>query len=148
MLQPTLNPDNNQLNRDLVLLNRLAALRHQYQRGDVVTLWSPTDPTRTIIKRIVAVEGDYVYPLKPHPKEIVRIPKGHCWIEGDENFHSKDSNIYGPVPLGLITAKVTHIVWPLSRLGRVPHRGRPERVKYGAGPSDEDEDDSYKPNFA
>lgn len=30
--------------------------------------------------------------------------------------NSLDSNCFGPVSLGLITAKATHIVWPPSRM--------------------------------
>ena len=28
---------------------------------------------------------------------LVRVPLGHCWVEGDEPFHSEDSNRFGPV---------------------------------------------------
>ena len=47
------------------------------------------------------------------------MPKGQVWMEGDEMFHSVDSNTYGPVPIALITSKVTYIVWPPTRAGRV-----------------------------
>ena len=30
-------------------------------------------------------------------KKIVYIPKGHCWVEGDNHSHSHDSNSFGPV---------------------------------------------------
>lgn len=36
-----------------------------------------------------------VQPLRKD--EEVPIPAGHCWVEGDEAFHSKDSNSFGPV---------------------------------------------------
>jgi hypothetical protein len=57
----------------------------------------PDKPERTVIKRIVALEGDVVQTRAPYPETHVRIPRGHCWVEGDELFHSKDSNHYGPV---------------------------------------------------
>ncbi|RKP07301.1 hypothetical protein THASP1DRAFT_17256, partial [Thamnocephalis sphaerospora] len=47
---------------------------------------------------------------------------GHSWVEGDEPFHSRDSNAFGPVPDGLIEARVQWILWPLSRFGPVPER--------------------------
>lgn len=56
---------------------------------------SPTDPKRIITKRIIALPGDMVQPLRKD--EEVPIPAGHCWVEGDEAFHSKDSNSFGPV---------------------------------------------------
>lgn len=33
----------------------------------------------------------------PYPVKIVTIPEGQVWVEGDEGFHSLDSNSYGPV---------------------------------------------------
>ncbi|CAB4421551.1 unnamed protein product [Rhizophagus irregularis] len=37
----------------------------------------------------------------------------------DDIFHSKDSNEYGPVPLALINAKVSYILLPFSRFGKI-----------------------------
>ncbi|GBC26573.2 mitochondrial inner membrane protease subunit 2 [Rhizophagus irregularis DAOM 181602=DAOM 197198] len=118
-MQPTFNPDSNKLRRDVVLLNRWIAVTHEYVRGDVVTLFAPDDPDRVITKRIIALEGDTVFTTLPHPDKFVKIPKGHCWIEGDDIFHSKDSNEYGPVPLALINAKVSYILLPFSRFGKI-----------------------------
>lgn len=36
-------------------------------------------------------------------------------VEGDHIHNSLDSNSFGPIPLGLLTAKATYIVWPPSR---------------------------------
>jgi len=47
------------------------------------------------------------------------VPTGHVWVEGDEQFHSRDSNRWGPVSAGLVEARVTRIVWPLRRAGVV-----------------------------
>lgn len=98
---------------------------------------SPNNPKMTLAKRIIAVEGDLVYPLpfSPYAKEqglrqghAVRVPAGACWVEGDERFHSKDSNEFGPVPLGLITAKVSWILFPFTRFGKVERVIRRDRV--------------------
>jgi len=69
------------------------------------------------VKRIVALEGDIVKTLPPYPDTEVTIPPGHVWVEGDESFHTEDSNIFGPIPLALINAKLTYIIWPLDRSG-------------------------------
>ena len=63
------------------------------------------------------------------PLPLVTVPPGHVWVEGDEQFHSLDSNMYGPVPIALITAKVSHIVYPLDRAGAVSHDPRLGRRK-------------------
>lgn len=34
---------------------------------------------------------------EPYPMEIATVPEGQVWVEGDEGFHSIDSNCYGPV---------------------------------------------------
>lgn len=60
------------------------------------------------------VSGDIVRTLG-YKREVLRIPEGHCWVEGDHTGHSLDSNNFGPVSLGLVIAKATYIVWPPSR---------------------------------
>ena len=72
-----------------------------------------------MIKRIVGLEGDVIRTRRPYPKKHVVVPRGQVWAEGDEAFHSVDSNTYGPIPIALITAKVTHIVYPFGRARRV-----------------------------
>ncbi|KAI8085737.1 peptidase S24/S26A/S26B/S26C [Thamnidium elegans] len=116
-MQPTFNPDSNLMRKDIVLLNKWSTTDHKFDRGQVVTLTSPVDPKLLIIKRIIALPGDTVKPLRKD--EAVPIPAGHAWVEGDEAFHSRDSNAFGTVPIGLISAKVTYILWPPSRFGPV-----------------------------
>ncbi|KAK0491223.1 LexA signal peptidase [Armillaria novae-zelandiae] len=117
-MQPTINPDENQLWHDFALFDRLSVQASaKFGRGDIVTLLSPTDPRRVLIKRVIAMEGDIVKTLPPYPLPEVRIPEGHVWIEGDDPYHSDDSNTLGPVPAALIEAKLLFVVWPLSRIG-------------------------------
>ncbi|KAI9189756.1 hypothetical protein H9P43_001189 [Blastocladiella emersonii ATCC 22665] len=124
-MQPTLNPDENRLARDVLLLNKYILSTRKWGRGDVVTLRSPMDPDHIIAKRIVALEDDYVVPDPRcsfvrrnglRPGQSMRVPKGHCWVEGDAGMHSRDSQDFGPVPLGLLTAKVSAVVWPPNRV--------------------------------
>ncbi|OMJ30266.1 Mitochondrial inner membrane protease subunit 2 [Smittium culicis] len=51
--------------------------------------------------------------------EFLQIPPGHCWVEGDEGFHSIDSNTFGYIPLGLVIGKASFVVCPLSNFGTV-----------------------------
>lgn len=64
-----------------------------------MTLYSPQNPDLLTTKRIIALEGDLVTPLPPSGPTPVRIPPGHCWVEGDSRFNTRDSNTYGPVCL-------------------------------------------------
>lgn len=52
-----------------------------------------------MIKRLVAVEGDVVENPKSPTRETV-IPKGYCWVEGDNRKNSLDSRVYGPINIG------------------------------------------------
>ncbi|KAI5779235.1 hypothetical protein EDC01DRAFT_621537 [Geopyxis carbonaria] len=106
--------------RDLVLCNRWAPTASLH-RGQVIVFRTPADPERVAVKRVVALEGDVV---RPRPGSamarvagLVTVPMGQVWVEGDEGFHSIDSNAYGPIPLGLVVAQVARIVWPLARAG-------------------------------
>jgi hypothetical protein len=54
-------------------------------------------PDLLTTKRIIALEGDLVTPLPPSGPTPIRIPQGHCWVEGDSRFNTRDSNTYGPV---------------------------------------------------
>ncbi|WWD01227.1 hypothetical protein V866_008168 [Kwoniella sp. B9012] len=120
-MQPTFNPNlsSSPLHHDVVLLERWSVAINRFRRGDVVTLWSPQNPELLTTKRIVALEGDLVNPLPPSPPTPIRIPPGHCWVEGDSKYQTRDSNTYGPIPLGLITSRVAYILWPWPRRGIV-----------------------------
>ena len=73
-----------------------------------------SDPLKLIIKRLIGLENDTIFNSK-HSHLPVKIPKGHCWIEGDNYCSSVDSIEYGPINCGLIFGKATHIVYPLHR---------------------------------
>ncbi|SCV68512.1 BQ2448_633 [Microbotryum intermedium] len=145
-MQPTLNPDSSRLRQDIVLLNRYKNMeltqgatrtdpKAGYQIGDVVALRSPTNPSRLLIKRLIGLPGSLVRTLPPYPERTIRIPMGHCWVEGDEKNHSKDSNTYGPIPLGLLDSRIEYILWPPSRIGAIPNSnsGWEKRVVHPPG---------------
>ncbi|KAI9819333.1 MAG: hypothetical protein M1832_004038 [Thelocarpon impressellum] len=121
-MQPLLSPDYAASGaRDEVLGWMWRPHRH-LSRGSVVGFWTPHDPRKFAIKRVVALEGDSV---RPHPRyptgqALVQVPPGHVWVEGEDAFRSVDSNDFGPLSTSLIMARVTHVLWPLSRAGRIP----------------------------
>lgn len=112
-MQPALNPDGSSAT-DYVFLSRWAVRNMDVERGDVISLISPKDPNQKIIKRVVGLQGDVISTLG-YKLQYVRVPEGHCWVEGDHTGNSLDSNSFGPVSLGLVTARATQIVWPPSR---------------------------------
>lgn len=93
---------------DWVFTNRWSIQRTPLNRGDIVIFISHRDPQKHIIKRIVGLEGDIIQNDKYSCREVV-IPRGHCWVEGDNPAASVDSIKYGPIPLALVYAKATHV---------------------------------------
>lgn len=116
-MQPALNPEPNK--QDYVFLSRWSVRNSNVERGAIISLISPKNPDQKIIKRVVALQGDIVSTLG-YKNEVVRVPEGHCWVEGDHTGYSLDSNTFGPISLSLMTAKATYIVWPPSRWQKLP----------------------------
>ncbi len=51
-------------------------------KGEVVCLVSPNEPDKVLLKRVIGTPGDWISVAdKPEP---VQVPKGHCWVEGDD----------------------------------------------------------------
>lgn len=70
------------------------------KRGEIVVFWSPNNPERMAVKRIVALGGDKVQTRVPYPFAEETVPEGHVWVEGEHPEGSRgslDSNTYGPV---------------------------------------------------
>ena len=90
----------------------------------------PWDPETKAVKRVIGLEGDVIRTREPYPVPTVRVPPGHIWVEGDGGERdSWDSNAYGPVARALVIGKVTHILWPLHRAGRVPWERQAEQFR-------------------
>uniref|UniRef100_A0AAZ3PTQ7 Mitochondrial inner membrane protease subunit 2 n=1 Tax=Oncorhynchus tshawytscha TaxID=74940 RepID=A0AAZ3PTQ7_ONCTS len=123
---PSLNPEGNVTGSDVVLLNRWSVRNYQVRRGDIVSVLSPKNPQQKIIKRVIALEGDFIKTLG-YKNRYLRVPDGHFWIEGDHHGHSLDSNSFGPVSLGLVHGRASHIIWPPNRWQRIEPSLPPER---------------------
>lgn len=124
-MQPALNPDAN--STDYVFLSRWSAKNLNVERGDIISLISPKDPEQKIIKRVIGLQGDVISTMG-YKKAFVKVPAGHCWIEGDHTGNSLDSNSFGSVSLGLMTARAKYIVWPPSRW-QILHTDLPKQRK-------------------
>ncbi|KAG2447030.1 hypothetical protein HYH02_008182 [Chlamydomonas schloesseri] len=100
---------------DFVIAEAVTPIWGQLQQGDVVICTRPVDPAESIIKRVVAMEGEEVvlYPDREHHEvRRIKVPPGHVWIQGDNLTHSLDSRQYGPVPLAMVRGRVLLQVWP------------------------------------
>ncbi len=94
------------------------------RRGDLVTYISPIDPTRRVCKRVTGLPGDIICvdptgEYAPSTEHVV-VPRNHIWVTGDNLAWSRDSRMYGPVPLGLVKGRLYARVRLSSALWRIP----------------------------
>ena len=91
--------------------------------GEVVICRSPTDPAKTVCKRVIAVGPDCIEARdKWGGRKTYNVPEGHVWLEGDNPLNSTDSRTYGAVPEALIISRAVLTAWPPDRWGGVPPR--------------------------
>lgn len=115
-MQPTLYTN------DFCLVEHLSAhpwrVRKAIQKNDLVLFRALRDPQTLICKRVVAVEGDDLPESSSISSDfdMLTVPLGHCWIEGDNPAVSLDSRDYGPVPYGLVYGRIIFRLWPNFRI--------------------------------
>ena len=113
--------------QDWVWVNCWRGARLDISRGDLLIYISPKDPDELLIKRVIALENDLVrtdgrWAEETGNDDLVRIPRGHAWLQGDNLSNTVDSNKYGPVSLGLTIGVATHIVWPPGRISKLDNK--------------------------
>lgn len=112
-----------------------ASLETIIQRGDVVSLISPKNVKECFIKRVIGLPGDVVRTIR-YKDRFVKVPEGHCWIEGDNFKASYDSNSFGCIPIGLVIGQAKMIIFPLGNLTQIetklPEHRCLKRIKFGS----------------
>ncbi|KAL5724421.1 hypothetical protein ACHQM5_007687 [Ranunculus cassubicifolius] len=123
-MSPTFNPSPNTFlglsTDDRVLVTKFCLEKYRFTHGDIIAFRAPTNNKERHVKRIVALPGEWI--RVSDSDDMMRIPNGHCWVEGDNPSISLDSRSFGPIPLGLIEGKATHVIWPPQRVGRVDQK--------------------------
>eukprot|EP01063_Lacrimia_lanifica_P003231 TRINITY_DN11715_c0_g1_i1.p1 TRINITY_DN11715_c0_g1~~TRINITY_DN11715_c0_g1_i1.p1 ORF type:complete len:258 (+),score=91.89 TRINITY_DN11715_c0_g1_i1:81-854(+) len=122
-----------------VLINKIGHPSNDMQRGRVYTFRNPHDAQKVVIKRVVGMEGDRFHFIKDGKAEIIRVPEGHVWIEGDNLGCSEDSRYYGPIPAGLCIGEAVYQLWPTHKQRRIEVVERPERMHKAPVPLADDE---------
>ena len=66
-------------------------------------------------------------------KQLISVPKGHIWLEGDNPLYSIDSRHYGPIPVTSVRGRVIVRLFPWSSAsdGEYQTEGRDEEKKEG-----------------
>jgi mitochondrial inner membrane protease subunit 2 len=121
-MSPFLNPNNESYlpeGKDKILVQRLKVKPGtRLRRGDIVVFYTPHDPTKIAVKRIVGMPGDSVKPLEGYDgPDTVVVGHHQIWVEGDaeDREKSRDSNWYGPISQSLVIGRVTALLEPWWR---------------------------------
>ena len=122
-MAPTMNATG-----DWLLLSKTYRRGRGIEVGDIVSFKHPIDQGTYSVKRVIGMPGDFVLRDSPDTSgamiqvsgkngeveddigrmlmDMNQIPEGHCYIVGDNLTWSRDSRMFGPLPLALIRAKV------------------------------------------
>ena len=131
---------------DMVFSEKVSYYMRSPERGDIVTFADPQVAGRTLIKRVIATEGQTVdlvdgkvvvsgieldepytsgresYPLERTVPEAdisypYTVPAGSVWVMGDNRTASQDSRYFGAIPISSITGRAAVVYWPISDIG-------------------------------
>ena len=133
-------------NRDYLIVERLSYKSHSPERGDVIVLKYPKDPSQYFIKRIMGLPGEklelkqgrvIIYnEQNPQGKQLdepylpnqaitlgrpgpFNLGSGEYFVFGDNRTASSDSRDWGILPKDNIVGKVWWRVLPLSVFGKI-----------------------------
>jgi signal peptidase I len=123
---------------ELLFINRLVYHFEPAQRGDVIVFSYPLDPTKSYIKRIVALPGEtveirqgmvyvngnplpepYVPPQYEDLSDFgpIQLCSDSYFVLGDHRNSSNDSRVFGTVASRLIDGRAVFAYWPVNRFG-------------------------------
>ncbi len=128
--------------QERVLISKLAVRGGNLHRFDIVVMYKPDEPDKSLIKRIIGLPGEIIEirggnvfindkPLRQafggdadaarasSDMKALLIPRGMYFVMGDNRSLSFDSRLFGPVPQKYIFGKAFFRYWPLAVLGRI-----------------------------
>ena len=136
-----------------LLVNKLAYIAGEPERGDVIVFRSPSNPSEDLVKRVVALpsetveirdgflfvdgrrldEASYLQPSEMLAMSAVDVPENKYFVMGDNRMQSRDSRRLGSIAAGSIVGQVWLVYWPPDDFGlldtlRPPLEPAPLRV--------------------
>jgi signal peptidase I len=128
------------VDQERIFINKFVYRLHfgKIDRGDTVVFWFPGDPSKSYIKRVIAVPGDRVEVdrgmvivngqslVESYVPEEYRdqssmasrtVPAEEYFVLGDHRSSSNDSRAWGMVPRRYIYGKAVFIYWPIEKMG-------------------------------
>ena len=131
---------------DMLLGQKVSLWFSGPEAGDIVTFFSPEDGETTLIKRVIATEGQTIdlvdgvvyvdgealeedYTLGKATYSLsdlsgsagitypYTVPEGCIFVMGDNRTNSKDSRYFGAVSVDDVTSVAVFIYWPLEDVG-------------------------------
>lgn len=118
---------------EFVLVDKVAYLFSQPQRGDVIVFHYPLDTSKDFIKRVVGLPGDSIQttstevivdgqilhePYISQPfnfdSSTWKLGPNQYFVMGDNRDNSLDLRTWGPLDKGYIIGKAVVVYWPAS----------------------------------
>lgn len=126
------------VNHERIFINKFVYRFEPIQRGDIVVFRYPLDMSKSYIKRVVGLPGEwvsirdgrvyvdgrrlmerYIPPsyLDHQSYPPVYVEPDHYYVLGDHRESSNDSRAWGTVDRNDIYGKAVFVYWPFSQLG-------------------------------
>lgn len=131
-MEPNLHSD------ERLVVEKLSYRFHGPRRGDIVVLHDPAGGPELLIKRVIGLPGERVViadgrvyidgmalhePYLTQPttgnSRAVLVPPLTVFVMGDNRSASRDSRVFGPVPLDQIVGRALFRYWPPAEIGSV-----------------------------
>ena len=126
--------------QERIFINKFVYRFEPIERGDVVVFWYPLDRSKSFIKRVIGLPGEYIEVrqgrvlvngkrlMEPYvPPQFadsgsygpITVPVDEYFVMGYHRISSNDSRMFGPVENKYIYGKAVFAYWPVDHFGSI-----------------------------